>query len=61
MSKKKKLYDMEERNRLLTYCCGAYARELDLVMRFIKSSEMRYQEFTKFQMTEFKKENEVEA
>lgn len=50
-----------EKNLILTHCCGAYAKELDLMMTFIKSSEMRYQEWVRFQMEEFKKDNEVEA
>ena len=62
MSKKKKIKELEDRNARLTYCCSAYAREFELLLTFVKSSEMRYQEWTKFQMEQFKAEgNEVEA
>ena len=59
MSKKKK--ELKEEILILSHCCYAYSKELDLLMTFIKSSEMRYQEWTRFQMEEFKKEHEVTA
>ena len=53
---------LEARNELLTSCCSAYAKEMEIQMNFIKSSELRYQEFCKYQMECFKAEgNEVEA
>lgn len=49
------------KNDRLSQVCYAYSKELDLLMEFIKSSEMRYQEWTRFQMDAFKKEHEVGA
>lgn len=54
--------ELEVKNGTLSVCCGAYAKELNIAMNFIKSSEMRYQEFCKYQMECFKAEgHEVEA
>lgn len=58
---KTELKDLRDRNEFLRDMCAIYADHMEKQMEFIKRSQLRYDEWCRYQMEEFEKDHEVEA
>lgn len=58
---KMELKDLRKRNEFLRDMCEIYASQAETQLAFIKRSQLRYDEWCRYQMEEFKKDHEVEA